>query len=218
MVRDFDLIVFDWDGTLLDSPAAIVHAIVSACMDLGIAPPDESLARKVIGLGLADALGMALPELPAVDYPRLAQRYRHHYMAADERLSLYEGVREMLDGLKSRDYLLAVATGKTRVGLTRALEHADLGRYFDATRCADECVPKPHPAMLVELMQQLGTTAARTIMVGDTTHDLRMAANAGVSSVGVSYGAHQREELLTLEPLACVDSVAALTQWFASRS
>ncbi len=213
MARRFDLVVFDWDGTLLDSPAAIVHCIQSACRDLGIDPPADQVARQVIGLGLADALGTALPALERCDYPRLAERYRHHYMACDHGLQLFDGARAMLDGLQGRGHRLAVATGKTRLGLDRAMEYAALAAHFEVTRCADECGSKPNPAMLLELMAATGVTAERTLMIGDTSHDLQMARNADVSSVGVTFGAHQRDTLMALQPLVCVDSIEALDEW-----
>lgn len=214
MARRFDLIVFDWDGTLLDSPGAIVAAIQAACVDLGVAPPDDRQARQVIGLGLNDALGAAVPQLERSRYRQLAERYRHHYMASDHELNLFPGAADLVRRLHGRGHQLGVATGKTRAGLERAMAHAGLGAYFHATRCADECFSKPHPAMLLELMDCLGTEAQRTLMVGDTTHDLQMARNAAVPSLAVSFGAHRREDLLPETPLACLGSFEELAQWF----
>jgi phosphoglycolate phosphatase len=213
MPRRFDLIVFDWDGTLLDSPAAIVGAMSAACADLGLEPPDEQAARQVIGLGLRDALGAALPELAVRHYGRLAERYRYHYLARDHELRLFPGVTVMVEELHRRGYRLGVATGKTRLGLDRAMAHSGLGRYFDVTRCADECRPKPDPAMLLEIMAFTGIGAARTLMVGDTSHDLAMARRAGVPALAVSFGAHTRETLLASDPEACVDSIEELCRW-----
>jgi phosphoglycolate phosphatase len=209
----FDLIVFDWDGTLMDSTVHITRSIQAACRDLHLPVPDDRAASYVIGLGLRDALQIAAPTLPASDYPRLSERYRYHYLARDQDTALFDGVRPMLDELRDAGYLLAVATGKSRVGLNRALDATRLMSLFDATRCADETFSKPHPAMLHELTRELGQDAARTLMVGDTTHDLQMAASAGVAGVAVAYGAHPPASLLKLEPLFCATSVADLRAW-----
>jgi phosphoglycolate phosphatase len=213
MARQFDLVVFDWDGTLMDSAGAIVRAIMAACMDLGVAPPSEERARHVIGLGLADALRHAVPDLALEAYPRMAERYRHHYLAADHELELFGGTREMVEWLGGQGLLLAVATGKSRKGLDRALGQSGLEASFHATRCADECYSKPHPAMLEELMAELGVIRQRTVMIGDTIHDLQMARNAGVAGVAVSFGAHPRAVLEAERPLACVASPAELHAW-----
>ncbi len=211
MKRDaHPLLVFDWDGTLMDSTAAIVRAIQSACGDLGLPVPGAADAAYVIGLGLHDALRHVAPSLPAADYPRLAAAYRSHYFAGDDRLDLFPGVLELLHALKDAGHALAVATGKSRQGLERALDHAALRGLFDATRTADETASKPHPAMLVELMAQLAYVPQQTLMIGDTTHDLHMAHNAGCGALAVSYGAHDASVLAALGPLAVVDSVAEL--------
>lgn len=214
--RPFDLIVFDWDGTLMDSAAAIVRAIQLASRDLGIPPPTEETARHVIGLGLSEALRHALPTLSPADYPRMTERYRHHYLGSDRDfdLTLFAGVEKLLDRLLAAGHTLAVATGKSRLGLDRALDHFRLREKFTATRCADECASKPHPQMLLELMEELGAAPERTLMIGDTTHDLQMAASAGTASLGVTYGAHPEAALLALQPLAAVASVEELEGWF----
>ncbi len=213
MAKQYDLIVFDWDGTLLDSAAAIVRAIQAASEDLGLPVPDDARARHVIGLGLHDALAHAVPALQVNDYPKMVARYRYHYLARDHELALFDGVSEMIERLAHGGWRLAVATGKSRVGLDRALAHSGLGVHFDASRCADECHSKPHPAMLEELMDELVTPPERTLMIGDTTHDLEMANNAGVHAVAVSYGAHPREGLTQVPHRACVDSLEALDAW-----
>ncbi|GHT91381.1 haloacid dehalogenase [Betaproteobacteria bacterium] len=210
----FDLIVFDWDGTLMDSAAAIVHAIQSASRDLRQPIPDDATARHVIGLGLEEALRHVAPHLPATQYPEMAARYRHYYLSRDHELTLFAGVRELLIELTERGFMLAVATGKSQQGLDRALDHFGLRPGFQALRCADQCPSKPHPQMLFELMEELGSAPERTLMIGDTTHDLQMAQNAGTASIGVSYGAHPATALQAQNPLACVDSVAALREWF----
>lgn len=213
----FDLIVFDWDGTLMDSAAAIVRAIVAACRDLELPEPSEARARHVIGLGLHDALAHAVPQLERSDYSKLVERYRFHYLSSDHELSLFPGAFEMIEQLADAGRLLGVATGKSRVGLDRALAHTGLGSFFDSTRCADECFSKPHPAMLEQIMGELGVARDRTLMVGDTTHDLDMARNAGVAALAVSFGAHPRAALVEAQPLALVDTPADLAAWLGVR-
>ena len=218
MAERFDLIVFDWDGTLMDSAAAIVRAMQAAARDLDLPPPPEERARYVIGLGLGDALRHAIPELEEAAYPRMVERYRHHYLSSDHELSLFEGVDALIDALAGRGHLLAVATGKSRLGLNRALGHTGLGRYFHATRCADECFSKPHPAMLEELMDELGATPERTLMIGDTTHDLQMAKNARTAGLAVGFGAHPVEVLVAESPLACVLTPGELAGWLLANA
>jgi phosphoglycolate phosphatase len=212
-LENIDLIVFDSDGTLVDSAAAIARCVQEACRDIGLPVPTLERAQYIIGLGLHDALRYLLPDLPSAQYPSLTERYRHHFLAAEQDIPLFDGVDALLGQLSEIGYLLAVATGKTRAGLDRGLESTGIGRWFAASRCADECFSKPHPAMLDELMELLGTTADRTLMVGDTTHDLQMAANAGCRAVAVAGGAHAREELLALQPLACLDCITDLGPW-----
>ncbi len=212
-MKRFELIVFDWDGTLMDSAGAIVAAIQAACRDLDIAPPSDARARHIIGLGLNDALANALPDLPPARYRALAERYRHHYLAGDGELGLFEGIEALVAGLAASGHRLGVATGKSRHGLDRALTASGLAGHFRATRCADECPSKPHPQMLYELMDEFAVPAERTLMVGDTTHDLKMAQNAGVGALAVAYGAHPRAELTAAQPLYCAGSVAELQAW-----
>jgi phosphoglycolate phosphatase len=211
--RRFDLIAFDWDGTLFDSTGLIVRCIQAACRDIGMPEPSDVQAAYVIGLGLMDALRHAVPDLPVERYPELGRRYRHHYMARQHEILLFDGTREMLAALKSRNHWLAVATGKSRQGLNEALDAAQLRSFFDSTRTADETASKPHPRMLLELMGELGADAQRTLMIGDTTHDLQLAANAGVACVGVSYGAHPSEDFHRFEPLFVAHSTRELHDW-----
>ena len=211
--RNYDLIVFDWDGTLYDSTALIVRSIQEACRDLGAAVPTDTQAAYVIGLGLQDALRHCVPELAAEKYPALGLRYRHHYFERQHALSMFDGTLAMLQALKVRGHALAVATGKGRRGLDEALAHAQLRGLFDATRTADETASKPDPRMLNELMQELGTLPARTLMIGDTTHDLLLARNAGTPRVAVSYGAHEPEAFEAFAPLTVVHSTRELHDW-----
>lgn len=216
--KQFDLIVFDWDGTLMDSTTTIVKCIQAAAKDLGLPIPDDKAASYVIGLGLQDAMQAALPDLDPKFYPRMVERYRYHYLAKDQGLALFDGVREMLFELSQQGYFLAVATGKSRVGLNRALDAAKLLSLFDATRCADETFSKPHPAMLQELTRELGQDMKRTVMIGDTTHDLQMASNAGAAGIAVHYGAHPEHELQVFSPLFAANSVAELHAWLTDNA
>ena len=211
--RRFDLIVFDWDGTLFDSTALIVRCIQAAAADLGVPVPSASQAAYVIGLGLHDALKHAVPDLPEARYPDLARSYRRHYLARQDELVLFPGTLDMLHGLKSRNHWLAVATGKTRRGLDDALRDAQIQGIFDGTRTADETASKPDPMMLTELMREFGTEPERTLMIGDTTHDLQLAANAGTASIGVSFGAHDEEAFEVFAPLTVAHSTAELHDW-----
>ncbi len=216
--RRFDLIAFDWDGTLFDSTGLIAQCIQEACRDLGLAVPSTTDAAYVIGLGLTDALLHCAPGLPEARYPELGRRYRHHYSAKQHELVLFEGTLTMLQALKARNHWVTVATGKSRKGLDEALASSQLQGLFDGSRTADETTSKPHPQMLHELMREFGAEPARTLMIGDTTHDLQMARNAGVASVGVSYGAHESAGLLVLEPLALVHSTQALHEWLQANA
>jgi phosphoglycolate phosphatase len=211
--KQFDLIVFDWDGTLMDSTSAIVKCIQAAAKDLGLPVPKDDAAAHVIGLGLAEAMQAAMPGIDPKYYPRLVERYRYHYLSRDHELTLFKGARDMLDELSQQAYFLAVATGKSRVGLNRALNDAGLLSMFDATRCADETFSKPHPAMLQELTRELGQDMKRTVMIGDTTHDLLMANNAGAAAIAVQYGAHPVDQLAACQPLFSAASVADLHRW-----
>ena len=211
--RRFDLICFDWDGTLFDSTALITRCIQQAVVDVGGARPSDAAAAHVIGLALTPALAKAAPDVPPEKYPELGAAYRRHYLADQHDVSLFEGVLPMLDELKRRRHWLAVATGKSRRGLDDVLASRQLKGVFDGSRTADETAGKPDPRMLHELMREFGTDPERTLMIGDTSHDLQMALNAGCASVGVSYGAHELHEFEGLQPLHIAHSVADLGQW-----
>ena len=213
--RQFDLIAFDWDGTLFDSTTLIARCIQAACADVGAVVPSDKDASYVIGLGLAEALQHAAPGLTREQYPALADRYRHHYFAKQHEIVLFPGTLEMLAALKARNHWLGVATGKSRRGLDEALHTADLLRHFDATRTADETASKPNPQMLLELMAELGVAPERTLMIGDTTHDLQMAVNAGVACIGVSYGAHEPAAFESFAPRFVAHSVPELADWLS---
>jgi phosphoglycolate phosphatase len=209
----YSLIVFDWDGTLIDSASAIVECIQQAARDLGLDVPDRERASHVIGLGLRDSLRHAVPGLPQERTMQFVASYRREFLAREDRMQLFPGVLEMLDALRRRGHALAVATGKSRQGLERALDASGLREYFTASRCGDESEPKPHPAMLHALMRELQAAPAQALMIGDTSHDLRMAAAAGVDALAVCYGAHAEDDLRALQPRACLASVPELRQW-----
>lgn len=209
----YSLIVFDWDGTLIDSASEIVECIQQAARDLGLAVPPRERASHVIGMGLRDSLRHAVPDLPEARMPEFVECYRREFRSREDRMRLFAGVPELLEALRARGHALAVATGKSRRGLDRALDASGLRPYFVASRCADETEPKPHPAMLHELMQQLASAPDAALMVGDTSHDVRMAAAAGVDCVAVCYGAHAEDDLRALQPRACLASVPELRQW-----
>ncbi len=216
--KQFDLIVFDWDGTLMNSTGVIARCIQAAARELGLPVPDEHAATQVIGLSLLDAMRAVLPDVDAQFYGPMAESYRRHYLSRKHELVLFDGVREMLADLSQAGYFLAVATGMGRVGLNRSLDATGLLSLFDATRCADETFSKPHPAMLMELTRELGQDMQRTVMIGDTTHDLNMARNAGAAAVAVHYGAHAPSELQALDPLYSASSVAALHDWLKAHA
>lgn len=211
--RQYDLIAFDWDGTLFDSTAIITRCIQNAVRDVGGTVPSDKEAAYVIGMGLMQALAHAAPDVPADKYPLLGERYRFHYMAHQNDLSLFAGVLELLADLKQRHHWLAVATGKSRRGLDEVLHTVQLKGVFNGSRTADETAGKPHPRMLQELMREFGVEPERTLMIGDTTHDLQMALNASCPSVGVSYGAHEPEAFHALQPLHVAHSVRDLHDW-----
>jgi len=209
----YGLIVFDWDGTLIDSAGAIAECIREAARDLGLGVPDRERARHVIGLGLQESLQLAVPDLPARRTREFVEAYRRHFLANEHSMQLFPGVEPLLEALRSRGHRLAVATGKSRRGLDRALEASGLRAQFEATRCADETTPKPDPAMLHELMDELGAAPAEALMIGDTTHDLQMASAARVDAVAVCYGAHAEASLRALRPRACLSTVQELEEW-----
>ena len=213
--RRFDLIAFDWDGTLFDSTPIITRCIQRAVQDVGGAMPSDTAAAYVIGMGLMEALAHAAPDVPREKYQELGVRYRHHYLLHQNDLALFEGVPALLDLLKSRQHLLAVATGKSRRGLDEVLHSSQLKGVFDDSRTADETAGKPDPRMLRELMSALDVAPQRTLMIGDTTHDLQMALNAGCPSIGVSYGAHDHASFAALQPLFVAHTVTELHEWLA---
>jgi len=213
MPSRYDLLVFDWDGTLIDSAAHIAVSLQAAFRDLGLRVPSDEAARHVIGLGLEDTLRYLDPSLEPGRYQEVVDRYRTHFLAGDQIVELFPAVAKGIPVLHQAGYLMAVATGKSRRGLDRSLLATGLNSYFHASRCADEGFPKPNPDMLYEIMRMLGAAPERTLMIGDTTHDLQMAQNAGVAAVAVAHGAHASANLESMNPLACVEDFEKLMQW-----
>lgn len=213
----YSLIVFDWDGTIIDSTGTIAECIQQAAAEMGLPVPDDGRARHVIGLGLRDSLLHAVPDLPESRYNDFVALYRKYFLAREDTMKLFPGVLDLLSDLQSR-HLLAVATGKSRRGLDRALDAGDLRQYFVSSRCGDETHPKPHPAMLLELMDELSLSSNQLLMIGDTSHDLEMARAAGVDSLGVTYGAHKEAGLRACSPLNCFSSVRQLHEWLKSHA
>ena len=213
----YPLIVFDWDGTIIDSTGTIAECIQQAAAEMGLPVPEDARARHVIGLGLRDSLRHAVPELPESRYTDFVALYRKYFLAREDSMKLFPGMLDLLSSLREK-HTLAVATGKSRKGLDRALDAGDLRQYFTASRCADETNPKPHPAMLLELMAELGKESSEVLMIGDTSHDLEMANAAGVDSIGVTYGAHNESGLLACSPLGCFSSVQDLRAWLTNNA
>lgn len=212
-----ELLIFDWDGTVVDSTQTIVRAIQSACRDIEIPIPDAERCSYVIGLGLADALGHVAPGLSPAQAQLLGARFRVHYLTQDHCLALFPGMQTLLQALVEQGIVLGVATGKSRAGLDRAFNATDTRRYFADSRCADESEPKPSPKMVFELCELLGVDPGRSLVIGDTTHDLGMARAAGAGVVSVSYGAHPAEQLRAASPDHLVDSVADLAAVLEAR-
>jgi phosphoglycolate phosphatase len=212
----YQLVVFDWDGTLMDSEARIVTCIQAAARDAGIAEPSREAARDIIGLGLAEAIARLFPGESSAALERLVERYRHHWLGEDlAPAPLFSGAREVLDALEQAGYLLAVATGKSRRGLDRVLEETGLGGRFVTTRCADEAFSKPHPQMLIDILERVGVGAQDALVVGDTEYDMQMAANAKAHAVGVSHGVHPPERLRRHGAITCFEELMALPRWLA---
>jgi phosphoglycolate phosphatase len=216
-VKRYSAVIFDWDGTLMDSTHTIVTAIQNACADLSLPVPAAEQASWVIGLSLESALYRCVPDLTADQYPQFIERYRHHFFARDPDIKLFDGVEPLLSTLKQRNVTLGIATGKSRVGLDRVLQAKRLSTMFHATRCADESESKPHPAMLLQLLEEFRLQPESVVMVGDTTHDIHMATAAGIDSMAVTYGAHPKQTLLEAEPTVMVSSVRDMQNWLLER-
>jgi phosphoglycolate phosphatase len=216
-LKQYDAVIFDWDGTIMDSTQSIVRAIQQACADMALPVPSQERAAWVIGLSLESALYHVAPDLPADQLSAFVARYKHHFFQNDQTIPLFDGITDVLSGLKQERVSLAVATGKGRVGLDRVLQASNLQHYFDMTRCADEAQGKPDPTMLFDIIHGLGLEPDRVVMVGDTTHDVAMAHNAGIDSIAVSYGAHDVDTLSSSAPTVLVHSVEEMNDWLSGR-
>ncbi|NRB41604.1 MAG: HAD-IA family hydrolase [Pseudomonadales bacterium] len=207
------LVVFDWDGTIIDSAAKIIASMQQAARSCQVDVLVDDEIKNIIGLGLPEALLQLYPDLEFIKRKQIQAAYSEAFIEADKiPCDFFHGVEDLLHDLQGRGHKIAVATGKSRKGLNRVLQRLDWQQRFDATRCADETASKPDPLMLHQLMQQMDYAAVDTLMVGDTEYDLEMASNAGVASVGVSYGAHAVERLQKHGPIAIIDSLSLLTQ------
>ena len=216
-MRKYSAVVFDWDGTVMDSTHSIVTAIQSACVDLSLPVPDARTASWVIGLSLESARYRCVPDLTADQLDDFIERYRHHFLQLDGQIKLFDGIMDVFQLVRGHDGMLAVATGKSRAGLDRVLGRVQLHDVFHATRCADETASKPDPTMLYELFDELQVDPENVLMVGDTTHDVTMATRAGVDSMAVTYGAHDVPTLESAEPTVLVSSVTEMRAWLAHR-
>lgn len=213
--KDYDLIIFDWDGTLMDSESKIVNCFRKAVADIQVDYPGDEAVRNIIGLGLKEALDVLIPDYTDAVQKQVVDRYREHFLHLDETdMPLFEGVEEGLKKLRSENYSLAIATGKARIGLEQVLDHTNLGDHFIASRCADEAKSKPHPRMVLDILIETGVPADKAIVVGDTTYDIEMAHRAETDALAVCYGVHQREELIAQQPADCVKDFAAVLDWF----
>ena len=214
----FRLLVFDWDGTLMDSIAAIAACTRVALQDAGFPDPPEATIRRAIGMSLRDSAELFFPGGSESHFQALVERYRHHWLETyKDAPALFAGAAATLAELGARGHLLAVATAKGRRGLVRELEWTGLHSLLHSSRTVDECPPKPHPGMLLELMAELGARPEQTLMIGDTSYDLEMANNAGVRAVGVLSGSHDVDDLERQRPLALLASVADLPRWLDGR-
>lgn len=210
--QKIELVIFDWDGTLIDSQANIVDCMRSMVRDLALPDKTDDELSNIIGLGLYEALNTLFPEHDHVAYQNMIDRYRYHFLSSDPSLP-FPGAEEVLNELSNNDYLLAVATGKGRRGLDKALDQSGFRHLFHATRCADETRSKPHPQMLEEILDLLGVEPDNALMIGDTEYDLQMAKHAGVHAIGVGYGVHDLERLLRCEPITVIQEIRALLDW-----
>ncbi len=213
-MNKYSLLVFDWDGTLMDSKAQIVNCMQSAISELGLEPRTNEQISDIIGLGLEEAVNSLYPALKAKEVQHTSQTYREHYLFKDKTPSpLFPGVEEVLIALKETGYELAVATGKSRRGLDKGLSESGLHDFFPITRCADETRSKPHPQMLEEILVDYNTQANKTLMIGDSEYDLQLAKNAKVDGFAVSYGVHGLLRLLKQDPVGFIDDINQLPKW-----
>lgn len=213
----FKLLVFDWDGTVMDSAPRIVACMHAAIRDLALEPLTDAAIRNIIGLGLREAIDSLFPGRDDAFHQHFVERYRYYFLSADQTpAALFPMAGETLRSLRAEGYLMAVATGKGRHGLDRVLDESGLRELFHVTRCADETRSKPHPQMLLEIMEEVAVSPERTLMIGDTEYDMEMAGKAGTAALAATYGVHERSRLLRHSPLGCIDAIDELAGWLAS--
>ncbi|QDC44003.1 HAD family hydrolase [Methylophilus medardicus] len=217
-MKQFDLIVWDWDGTVADSTGLISQALIQAAQEAGLPELSESRARSIIGLGLRESIQVLFGDIPASQAQALATHYQRNYYANENNILLFAGIAETIVALSKKGIKLAVATGKGRRGLNTALQQSGLAKYFHATKTVDECFSKPHPQMLDELMDELVAMPARTLMIGDSQYDLQMGKNAGVMTAAVSYGSQTAAHLSQYSPDYLFDDVATLSAWLLEQT
>lgn len=212
----YQLVVFDWDGTLMDSEARIVSCMQGAAREAGVPEPDAAAARDIIGLGMTEAVQRLFGNPDPTTVEAIIAGYRRHWLGDELAPSpLFEGARELVTGLDKAGYLLAVATGKSRRGLDKVLAETGLGGHFVTTRCADEAYSKPHPQMLLDILERTGMEPEHTLVVGDTEYDMAMAANAGAHAVAVSHGVHSPDRLMRSGARACLNHLSELPDWLS---
>lgn len=205
------VVIFDWDGTLIDSAGKIISCMQQAARDADLVPPADESVRNIIGLGLDLAIERLYPAEAERKRAEVREHYSRNFIAADRSpCDFFPGVRDLLASLQEKGVQLAVATGKSRKGLSRVLGNLEMETFFAATRCADETASKPDPLMLHELCEEFAIRPKEAVMVGDTEYDLEMAQRIGMPSVGVSYGAHAVERLVRWQPLQIIDAFAEL--------
>lgn len=217
-MKRYELLIFDWDGTLMDSAGVIATCIQQASADVGWPVPSREAASHIIGLGLQEAVQALFPDKSEADIPLLVERYRYHFLSQDHEIPLFAGARELVAEMHQRGHQMAIATGKARRGLDRAFEHSGLRGFFHASRTADETFSKPHPAMILELLEAFDLAPEQALMIGDTSHDLQMAKNAGVDALAAGYGAHPVEHLAGFGPLCICHDFAELAQWLRNNA
>lgn len=214
----YQLLIFDWDGTLIDSAARIISSFQGGARELGYPVPPDDAVRNIIGLGLSEAINEVMPELDAAQNDALAKAYSRHYLEIDQTpTALFHAVEEGLWSLRDQGFRLAVATGKSRRGLDRVLSETGLGALFEITRCADETRSKPHPLMLEQILSETATRPDAALMIGDSVYDMDMALNAGVDAVAVTYGVHEPSRLQQSRPTHQVDSFVEFVDWIKVR-
>jgi len=216
----YPLLVFDWDGTLVDSIERIVTSLQFASSQAADIDISESQAKDVIGLGLLEAIAKLHPELETQEQQKelnsIADAYRQHYLFDNKvPAPLFSGVNELLDELRAKGHTLAISTGKSRAGLEQSIDEHQVAHYFSATRCAGENKSKPHPEMLHEILDELNFSASQTLMIGDSEHDLKMANNANVQCIGVTHGVHDANTLNKYNPLICLDDITELSVYLS---